>query len=76
MASSKYEAELSERVAVLETHVAELKATVDSMDDKISKLLIEVSKYKGWVGAFAFLGSCLMVFLEYVMPYLKTLKGP
>ena len=71
-----------ERIVRLEEKIVHLSAqeTVrmvqeNERDAKIDKLILELGKYKGFVGGVLFVVSCIVAFLKLGLPYITKLLG-
>jgi hypothetical protein len=51
--------DVSERVAVLEAQMEGVQQKEDAILEKLDRIEKEMTRYKGFLGGVAFLGSCL-----------------
>lgn len=51
--------DITERVAVLEAQMEGVQAKEDAILEKLDRIEKEMTRYKGFLGGVAFLGSCL-----------------
>lgn len=51
--------DIIERVAVLESQVEGVRQKEDAILEKLDRIEKEMTRYKGFLGGVAFLGSCL-----------------
>lgn len=51
--------DVSERVAVLESQMEGVQQKEDAILEKLDRIEKEMTRYKGFLGGVAFLGSCL-----------------
>lgn len=66
---------LEERLATLESEVQHIEKEVTKIDDVNSKLdamLLEHSRYKGFLGGIVFVATCIMAFFK-GLPLISTL---
>lgn len=71
-----------ERIVRLEEKIVHLSAqeTVrmgqeKERDEKLDKLILELGKYKGFIGGVLFVVSCIVAFLKLGLPYISKLLG-
>jgi hypothetical protein len=63
--------DIMERVAVLEAQMEGVQAKEDAILEKLDRIEKEMTRYKGFLGGVAFLGSCIwaafVLFKDHVM---------
>jgi hypothetical protein len=47
------------------------KEKIDSLEARIVALELQLAKYKGFIGAIVFVGSCVWGIITFVVPFLK-----
>jgi hypothetical protein len=64
--------DLNERVAVLEAQRVSDQAMLASINAKLDALHQDMTKYKGFLGGIAFVGSCVGVFLGFMKEWVLS----
>lgn len=58
--------ESNERIAILETEMVQVRADVKQILEGQEQLKSQLTKYKGFIGGVAFLGSCMWALIVVV----------
>lgn len=74
------ETEVYERIArleaLLEDHISDEEKLIRSMSEKLDRIELELSRYRGFVGGILLVASSVVAFLKYFWEDLaKILKG-
>lgn len=75
MAGNERIARLEEKIEQLTRQDAERLIQEKSRDAKIDRLILELGKYKGFVGGILFVISCLWAFVKLGLPFIMKLTG-